>query len=86
MFQSTDSDSSPCVFTVCKMSSDICQLRLGFSSFVASQPNTDTVTDSSVNGRTQCQETRFQVGLTLELSLEVRSEDHHVADASYLMP
>ena len=61
MFQSTNTDSSPCLFTICKMSSDICQLRLGFSTFVASQPNTDVPTDSSINGRTQCQESRFQV-------------------------
>ena len=38
--QSSGSDSSVCTFKVCKSGSDICQLRLGFDTFVASQPST----------------------------------------------
>ena len=40
LLQSTGSDSSVCTFKVCKSGSDICQLRLGFDTFVASQPST----------------------------------------------
>jgi len=60
-FKSTGTDSSPCVLTVCKVSTDICQLRLGFDSFVMSQPSTSYPTDGSSNGRTQCHHARFQV-------------------------
>ena len=43
------------------MSSDICQLRLGLDTFVLAQPSTDYPSDGSYNGRTQCQQARFQV-------------------------
>ena len=58
-FKSSNSDSSPCTFTVCKANSDICQIRLGFDTFVIAQPSTDYPGDDEPNGRTQCQEAQF---------------------------
>lgn len=58
-FKSSTSDSSPCTFTVCKTSSDICQIRLGFETFVIAQPSTSYPGDDSQNGRTQCHDSQF---------------------------
>jgi len=58
-FKSSTSDSSPCTFSVCRSSSDICLLRLGFDNFDINQPNTATVTTTPPNGRTQCQNAQF---------------------------
>ena len=38
--ESSDGDTSPCKYTICKASSDICQLRLGFTTFDIAQPAT----------------------------------------------
>jgi len=58
-FKSTTSDSSPCTFTVCRSSSDICQIRLGFDTFAISQPTTATQSTTPPNGRTQCTNAQF---------------------------
>ena len=83
--QSTGSDSSPCVLTVCKVTPDICQLRLGFDSFVMAQPSTDYPTDGSYNGRTQCQHARFQVssdGPSSPVLCGTNSGEHMYVEAS----
>merc|ERR1719347_1833167 len=56
-FSSTGSDSSPAQFTVCKCSSDICQIRLGFDTLNIAQPSTNVPGDTQPNGRTQYQRT-----------------------------
>ena len=58
-FSSSDSDTSPCTFSVCPAGSDICQIRLGFDSFDISQPSTLYPGDDNPNGRTQCQQAAF---------------------------
>ena len=58
-FKSSTSDSSPCTFSVCKASSDICQIRLGFDTFDIAQPSTNYPGDDNPNGRTQCQKAQF---------------------------
>ena len=58
-FRSTDSDSSPCRFSVCKAGSDICQLKLGFDLFDIAQPSSITPGDDNPHGRTQCQDAQF---------------------------
>jgi len=61
-FRSTSSDSSPCRFSVCKTSDNICQLRLNFDAFDIAQPNTVATTEANVpQGRTQCQKAQFTV-------------------------
>jgi len=58
-FKSSDGDSSPCTFSVCKASIDICHLRLGFDTFDIAQPSTSEPGDDVPNGRTQCQKAQF---------------------------
>jgi len=58
-FSSSTSDTSPCTFSVCKASSDICQIRLGFDTFDINQPSTNLPGDANPNGRTQCQTAQF---------------------------
>ena len=58
-FKSSDGDSSPCKFSVCKISNDVCQIRLGFDSFDIAQPSTTQPGDDVPNGRTQCQQAQF---------------------------
>lgn len=58
-FKSNEGDSSPCTFSVCKASTDICQIRLGFDTFDIMQPSTNKPGDDSPNGRTQCQQAQF---------------------------
>ena len=57
-------DASPCTFTICKASSDICQIRLDFEAFSLQAPNTvDSGTGEGVGtgeSRTQCQNAQFQ--------------------------
>ena len=60
-FRSSDGTSSPCSFSVCKSSSDVCQIRLGFDAFDISQPSTITLTDTNPNTRSQCQTAQFNV-------------------------
>ena len=57
-FASTSSDTSPCMFSVCKSSDDICQIRLNFDAFDIAQPNTKTL-QSLHPGRNQCQNAQF---------------------------
>lgn len=42
--QSTTTSSSSCTYTICRSSSDICQLRVDFETFVMSAPSTTTGT------------------------------------------
>ena len=58
-FKSSDSDASPCLFTVCKSSSDVCQIRLGFDTFDIAQPSTNNPSSVAASGRTQCQSAQF---------------------------
>ena len=60
-FKSADGDSSPCTYSVCKSSSDVCQIRLGFDTFDIAQPSTNLPGDDNPNGRTQCQMAQFTV-------------------------
>ena len=54
-FKSSTSDSSPCTFSVCKASTDVCQIRLDFDTFDIMQPSTNVDGDDNPNTRTQCQ-------------------------------
>ena len=58
-FASTGSDTSPCSFSVCKTSEDICQIRLNFDLFDIAQPNTSPSISTDPHGRTQCQKAQF---------------------------
>ena len=58
-FKSSDSDSSPCLFSVCKSNDDICQIRLNFNTFDIAQPSTNNPSQTQPNGRTQCQQAQF---------------------------
>jgi len=58
-FKSDGSETSPCQFEVCKCSSDICQIRLGFDSFDILQPSTNQPGDAIPNQRTQCINAQF---------------------------
>lgn len=58
-FKSDGSESSPCQFEVCKCSSDICQIRLGFDSFDILQPSTSQSGDAVPGQRTQCINAQF---------------------------
>ena len=66
-FASSSSDSSPCTFTVCKCSSDICQIRLNFNTFqtaspYTASPNTDGNGANPVaHSKGQCLNSQFQV-------------------------
>jgi len=60
-FKSSGSDSSACTFKVCKAGPDVCQLRLNFDTFIASQPSTIQPGDTAASGRTQCQKSQFRV-------------------------
>ena len=60
-FKSSDGDSSPCLFSVCKISDDICQIRLDFDTFDIAQPSTNNPAQTFPNGRTQCQQAQFLV-------------------------
>jgi len=55
-FASTDADTSPCSFSVCKLSDSVCSIRLDFDTFNIAAPNTAVVSsDALPHGRTQCQ-------------------------------
>ena len=59
-FKSSESDSSPCVFNVCKSSDDVCQIRLGFDTFDIAQPTTTTyLATTTINQRTWCKSAQF---------------------------
>ena len=64
-FSGSISDSSPCLFSVCPVSSQICQIRLSFDTFEISQPSTavaPTTNSASLAGqRTQCLEAQFRL-------------------------
>lgn len=57
-FTSTSSDSSPCKFTVCKSSDDICQIKLNFDTFSVDDPDTTTGTPDYIP-KTQCLLSQF---------------------------
>jgi len=59
-FKSSDSDVSPCLFTVCRTHADICQIRLDFDTFNIAQPSTNNPSQTFPNGRTQCQDAQFK--------------------------
>ena len=44
---------------MCKCSSEVCYLRLDFSTFSTSSPLTTTYTNTNPNGRGQCQTSQF---------------------------
>jgi len=84
-FKSTGSDSSTCTFKVCKASTDICQLRLNFDTFVASQPSTIQPGDTSYNGRTQCLKSNFRVtsdGPPAPVICGTNTGEHMIVEAS----
>jgi len=58
-FKSSASDTSPCAFTVCKINSDISQIRLDFDTFNIAGPSTIKPGDSLPNSRTQCLDAQF---------------------------
>ena len=66
-FASGSGDSSPCTFSVCKCSDDICQLRLNFDTFQTSSPYTASPTNDGnaahpvAHSKTQCLDSQFQV-------------------------
>jgi len=47
---STSSDSDPCIYTVCKSSSDICKIRIDFDTMVLSDPFSTTSTAVLLDG------------------------------------
>ena len=51
---SSSSYASPCVLKVCKLSANICQLRLDFDTFVIAQPESSTTPIA-----TNCIDARF---------------------------
>ena len=59
-FISSSSDSSPCQFSVCKVSDDICHIRLNFDTFDISQPSTAQAGDGLPGQRTQCLTAQFR--------------------------
>ena len=59
-FVSSSSDSSPCQFSVCKVSDDICHIRLNFDTFDISQPSTALAGDGLPGQRTQCLTAQFR--------------------------
>jgi len=83
-FASGDSDSSPCTFSVCKASSDICQIRLNFDTFNIAQPSTNKPEDNHPNGRTQCQAAQFSAnsaGLAAPVICGTNSGYHMLLEA-----
>ena len=83
-FKSSNSDTAPCTFTVCKVNSDICQIRLGLDEFVIAQPNTDYPGDDEHGGRTQCQEAQFTAtsdGPTPPVLCGTNSAHHMIIEA-----
>merc|ERR1711962_688197 len=64
-FKSTDADTSPCTFTVCKCSSDICSIRLNFDTFSTDQPSSSFPAAPTSGGygssRGQCLTSQFQI-------------------------
>ena len=77
-------DTSPCTATVCKSSSDICYLRLEFSTFSTSSPLTTTYTNDSPNGRSQCQSSQFSAssnGLTVPVLCGTNTGYHMILNA-----
>ena len=72
-FTGSDSGTSPCQFSVCKVSSDVCQIRLNFDTFEISQPSTavlPTANTASLAGqRTQCLEAQFRLVFVVEKRL-----------------
>ena len=57
-FTSGSSDTSPCKFSVCKCSTDICQIKLNFDTFEVDAPDTTTSTADYIP-KTQCLLTQF---------------------------
>jgi len=57
-FTSGSSNTSPCKFSVCKSSTDICQIKLNFNTFEVDAPDTTTST-ADYTPKTQCLLTQF---------------------------
>ena len=72
-FSGSNSDSSPCQFSVCRVSSDVCQIRLNFDTFEISQPSTAVLPTSNTatlpGQRTQCLEAQFRLVSVVERRL-----------------
>ena len=66
-FSGSNSDSSPCQFSVCRVTSEVCQIRLNFDTFEISQPSTAVLPTSNTvtipGQRTQCLEAQFRLVL-----------------------
>ena len=60
-FTAGDSPSSPCQFTVCKTSDEVCQIRLNFDTFDIGQPSNTQAGDGLAGQRTQCVDAQFSV-------------------------
>jgi len=58
-FQSSGQETSPCQLSVCKSSTDICQIRLDFNTFDLDQPVSSNLQDDTQSAKTQCQTGRF---------------------------
>jgi hypothetical protein len=58
-FTSGTSDTSPCKFTVCKSSDDICQIKLNFDTFDVDGPDTTASTQTPYIPKSQCLLTQF---------------------------
>ena len=77
-------DTSPCTAKVCKSSSDICYLRLEFSTFSTSSPLTTTYENTNPNGRSQCQTSQFSAssnGVTVPVLCGTNTGYHMILNA-----
>jgi len=84
-FASTGTDTSPCSFSVCKTTDDICQIRLNFDAFDIAQPDTKTLTSTNPSGRTQCQKAQFTASSAGAASPTICGNNqamHMIVDAS----
>ncbi|XP_023331656.1 uncharacterized protein LOC111703824 [Eurytemora carolleeae] len=57
-FKSSTSDTSPCQIFVCKITNNICQIRLDFDTFDIDQPVSQDVS-SATTSKTQCNSAQF---------------------------
>jgi len=84
-FVSSDSDSSPCQFSVCKSATDICQIKLTFTTFNIPQPLTVATTGDATVPRTQCQSAQFSAstaGSPAHTLCGLNSDYHMYLDAT----
>lgn len=60
--QDGTTETSPCTLDVCKMQSNICQIRLDFETFDLDQPSSSVIDKASTTySGTQCQKSQLQV-------------------------